>query len=137
MTDSSQPDTEELVRQAASGDREAGERLLVRHRDRLKRMVGIRMDPRLASRVDPSDVVQETLVRAAERLSEYLRDRALPFYPWIRQLALEQIVRQHRQHITAGVRSLDREAPHSIPLPDHSAISFSRTLAYAASSPSS
>ena len=50
-----EPDTEQLLDRAATGDERARDRLLTRHRDRLKRMVAVRADPRLAARVDPSD----------------------------------------------------------------------------------
>lgn len=129
------PDTKELVRRAAAGDVEAGQQLLVRHRDRLRRMVSVRMDRRLASRVDPSDVVQDTLVVAARRLPEYLRDQSVPFYPWIRQLAVQQIIRQHRRHIRAGARSIHREEQHTQRLPDHSAIELAVRLLAQRSTP--
>ena len=67
------PDTDKLLQMAREGNLSAREQLLTRHRDRLWRMVDIRMDPRLASRVDPSDVVQETMADAARRLPEYLQ----------------------------------------------------------------
>jgi RNA polymerase sigma-70 factor, ECF subfamily len=103
------PDTEELLRRAGEGDPDARGALLQRHRGRLKRMVALRMDPRLAPRVDPSDVVQETLVEADRRLDGYLRDRPLPFYPWLRQIAWDRLVEQHRRHVRAGRRSVTRE----------------------------
>src|SRR5262245_26816363 len=53
------PDTDQLLDRAASGDGSAREQLLERHRKKLKRMVAIRLDRRIAARVDPSDVVQE------------------------------------------------------------------------------
>jgi RNA polymerase sigma-70 factor (ECF subfamily) len=77
-------DTEQLLDQAAAGDEAARGQLLQRHRTRLKRMVTVRADPRLVARVDPSDVVQETLIEAAAQLGHYLRRRPLPFYPWLR-----------------------------------------------------
>ena len=63
----SQSDTDELelLRAAASGDDAAGQRLLARHRGRLRQMVAVYLDRRLAARVDPSDVVQEALADAA------------------------------------------------------------------------
>ena len=73
-------DTEQLLQQAARGDAAARGQLLQRHRQRLKRMVAVRADPRLAARVDPSDVVQEALAEAARRLDGYLHERPLPFY---------------------------------------------------------
>jgi RNA polymerase sigma-70 factor, ECF subfamily len=100
------PDTEELLNQAAAGDTQARGRLLERHRDRLRRMVALRLDRRLASRIDPSDVVQDSLAEAAGRLSDYLRERPLPFYPWLRQLAWAKIVDMHRRHVHAHERTL-------------------------------
>src|SRR5262245_34708786 len=80
-------DTEHLLDRAAEGDATARDQLLERFRRRLRRMVAVRFDPRLAARVDPSDVVQESLAEASAQLNRYLRDRPLPFYPWLRQFA--------------------------------------------------
>src|SRR4051794_39451684 len=103
------PDTEELLARAGRGDRSARGELLARHRARLERMVGFRLDRRLAARVDPSDVVQEALTEAAGRLSDYLRQRPLPFYPWLRQFAADRLVELRRQHLQAAKRSVLRE----------------------------
>src|SRR6516225_4151532 len=96
---SAEPDTDALLAQASLGDAAAGHELLSRHRDRLKRMVAVRLDRRLLARLDPSDVVQEALAEAARRLPDYLRQRPLPFYPWLRQLALERLIDLHRHHV--------------------------------------
>jgi RNA polymerase sigma-70 factor (ECF subfamily) len=113
-------DTDWLVERAAAGDRAARQELLTRHRKRLGRMVAVRLDRRLAARVDPSDVVQEALAEAARNLDAYLRERPLPFYPWLRRLAWERLVNLHRRHIEAGRRSVNREEPPA--LPDESAL---------------
>ncbi|HEY1378520.1 MAG TPA: sigma-70 family RNA polymerase sigma factor [Gemmataceae bacterium] len=104
-------DTDRLLAAAANGDLAARDHLLACHRDRLRRAVARRLDPRLAARLDPSDVVQEALADADRKLSAYLRDRPLPFYPWLRRLAFERLVRLHRRHVRAGKRSVTREAP--------------------------
>ena len=104
-----QPDTEQLLDQSAAGDAAARGALLVRHRDRLRRMVAVRLDPRLAARVDPSDVVQDTLAEAGRRLDAYLREQPIPFYPWLRQLAGERMAVEFRRHLLAARRSVDRE----------------------------
>jgi RNA polymerase sigma-70 factor (ECF subfamily) len=90
-----QPDTEELLARAANGDASAGQNVLQRHRDRLRHMVAVRLDRRLAARIDPSDVVQEALADAGRKLSAYLRDRQLAFYPWLRRLAEILALRKH------------------------------------------
>lgn len=87
----SDDDAELLLRDAAGGDAVALRKLLGRHRDRLRRMVALRLTSRLAVRVDPSDVVHEAFVEAETRLGDYLRDRPMPLYPWLHRLAAERL----------------------------------------------
>src|SRR5437868_11122394 len=94
-----EPDTEQLLARLAQGDEEARGLLLQRHRARLRCMIDLRLDPRLRRRVDPSDVLQESLAEADRKLSDYARSRPLPFYPWLRELAWECMARLHRRHI--------------------------------------
>src|SRR5690242_20250930 len=101
-----EPDTDELIRLARRGDASARDRLLARHRPRLRRMIRLRFDRRLVTRVDPSDVVQETLAEAARRLEEYLHRPPLPFYPWLRQIALDRLLDLRRRHLRARKRSV-------------------------------
>jgi RNA polymerase sigma-70 factor (ECF subfamily) len=127
-------DTERLLERADRGDPAARQQLLVGHRDRLRRMVALRLDRRLAARVDPSDIVQESLAEAHEHLSEYLRDRPLPFYAWLRQFAWERVAKVYERHLRAQRRSVTREeAP---PLPDDSVIHLADRLVASATSPS-
>jgi RNA polymerase sigma-70 factor (ECF subfamily) len=102
--------TQLLIERAGRGDESARLDLLERHRPQLRRMVAVRLDRRLAPRVDPSDIVQETLADAAARLDEYLRDRPLPFHGWLRQLAGEHVIQTHRRHVGAQRRSVIRES---------------------------
>jgi RNA polymerase sigma-70 factor, ECF subfamily len=119
------PDTDDLLDRTAAGDRAARDELLARHRDRLRRMVALRLDRRLAARVDPSDIVQEALADAARRLDDYLRDRPLPYYPWLRRLTWDRLDKAHRRH-TAARRSVGREEPP--PLPAESALELADRL---------
>jgi RNA polymerase sigma-70 factor, ECF subfamily len=128
-------DTELLLRRAAAGDRLARDQLLNRYRQRLRHVVAYRLDRRLAARVDPSDVVQEALAEAAHRLEEFLRERPLPFYPWLRSLALERLIDLHRQHIHAQKRSVTREVGQALPLNDESATALAHKLLAAGGSP--
>jgi RNA polymerase sigma-70 factor (ECF subfamily) len=128
-------DTEHLLERVAAGDAAARDQLLQRHRRRLRRMVAVRFDPRLAARVDPSDVVQETLAEAAASLDRYLRERPLPFYPWLRQLAQRRLIDLHRRHVQARRRSVTREAGPAA-LPDPSALALADRLFARTSSPS-
>ncbi len=135
----STPDSErtrQLVRLAVGGDCGAMDRLLGLHRNRLRRMVAARFDRRLAARVDPSDVVQETLAEASEKLRDYMERRTLPFYPWLRELAWRRLVGLYRFHVLAQRRSVDREQTDWIGLSDDSAMGLAEQLAANISSPS-
>jgi RNA polymerase sigma-70 factor, ECF subfamily len=129
-------DTEQLIERAARGDDGARQDLLALHRDRLRRMVRVYLDRRVAARVDASDVIQEALAEAARKLPDYLRDRPLPFYPWLRRIAWERLVKAHRQHLWAGVRSAAREEPGGLGLLDESALDLARKLVASGTSPS-
>jgi RNA polymerase sigma-70 factor, ECF subfamily len=83
-------------------------RLFSQHRERLRQMVSFRMDRRLAARVDPSDVIQETFLEGLRRLPEYVRNLPFGFYPWLRQLAEQKLIDCHRIH-NASCRDVTRE----------------------------
>jgi RNA polymerase sigma-70 factor (ECF subfamily) len=129
-------DTEQLLDLAGQGDREARDRLLDRHRRRLRNMIALRIDSRLAARIDPSDVVQESLAEAAGKLSEYIRARPLPFYPWLRELALRRLIALYRQHVRSQKRSVRREEARLTFLTDDSVRDLAQRLAARGSSPS-
>jgi RNA polymerase sigma-70 factor, ECF subfamily len=129
-------ETDALLEQAGRGDDHARLRLLERHRARLKRMVAVRMDRRLTARLDPSDVVQEALADAVRDLPDYLTTRPMAFYPWLRQLAWDRLLRLHRHHIGTGLRNVDRERADVLPLPDESALVLANRLVSAGTSPS-
>lgn len=129
-------DTDELVRRAGDGDVQATEKLMERHRARLRQMVAVRMDPRLAARVDPSDVVQETLAEALRKLPDYVRDRPLPFYPWLRQVAWDRLVELHQRHVRAQKRSVTREEQGIPDLSDQSVWELARQFVSSETSPS-
>jgi RNA polymerase sigma-70 factor (ECF subfamily) len=126
VTDALAPDTEELLRRCVGGDSSATAALLDRHRDQLRRMIAVRLDARIAARVDPSDVIQETLAVAHRQLSEYLPKRPLPFYLWLRRIACDRLADLHRRHFRAKRRSVGREEP--LALSDDSAMTLGQRL---------
>ncbi len=103
--------TRELLAAARSGDDEAVEQLMDRHREALRQLVRFRMDRAIGRRIDASDVVQDVLLEASGRLSGYLEHPALPFHLWLRQLARDRMIDVHRRHRKAQRRSVDRERP--------------------------
>jgi RNA polymerase sigma-70 factor (ECF subfamily) len=128
-------DTEQLLQRVVDGDDGARDELLERYRRRLRRMVAVRFDLRLAARVDPSDVVQETLAEAAAQLDRYLEERPVPFYPWLRQMAQRRLIDLHRRHVLARRRTVTREKAVG-GLPDQSVATLAERLLGKLSSPS-
>jgi len=109
LMDNNSAESVDLIERARAGDREALNTLLGRHRDRLRRMVEIRLDTRLQARLDASDVVQDAFVEVAERLEKYLRDPKLPLFLWLRLVVGERLLRLHRRHLGAQMRDAGRE----------------------------
>jgi RNA polymerase sigma-70 factor (ECF subfamily) len=108
MTDAS--DTEsDLLRRIKEGDERALVDLFARHRDRLTRMVRLRLDRRLQGRVDPSDVLQEAHLEVLRRAGDYVRDPAMPAFLWFRLLAGERLLHAHRRHLGAQMRDAGQE----------------------------
>jgi RNA polymerase sigma-70 factor (ECF subfamily) len=115
--------TQRLLDDARGGKPEAVNQLLDDFREPLRRMIGLRLDPALAQRLDASDIVQEVLLEASRRLQEYLRNPAMPFSLWLRHLARDHMIDAHRRHRQAQCRSLDRERPlRPARLADHSSL---------------
>jgi RNA polymerase sigma-70 factor (ECF subfamily) len=99
-------------------------------------MVAMRMDQRVRARFDPSDVIQEALVTAHARLPAYLDQRPLPFYPWLRRIAWEQLMRLQEQHLQVKKRSVACEADQLPRLNDQSAQELAHQLAGSVTAPS-
>lgn len=130
------PKTIELLRQAKRGDASAVQRLLKNHRDRLRQMVMLRLDRRLAARIDASDVVQEALAEAVQKLPAYLADEPIPFYPWLRKIAWERLVKARLRHVSAQKRSVCREQSLDGLLPDESMVKLAEQFVATGANPS-
>jgi DNA-directed RNA polymerase specialized sigma24 family protein len=61
------PTIDALLRRAVAGDQQAAGELFEPFRDRLLRMVRLRMDQRLKGRVDSEDTVQDAYLDAAQQ----------------------------------------------------------------------
>jgi RNA polymerase sigma-70 factor (ECF subfamily) len=103
-----QDETLNLLQGAEQGNREAVDQLMDRHRDSLHRMIRSRLNPGVAAHVDASDIVQDALLTASRRLSEYLQNPRMPFHAWLRQLARDRLADAYR-HQLADKRDLSRE----------------------------
>jgi RNA polymerase sigma-70 factor (ECF subfamily) len=91
------------------GDRGALAELFDKHRERLRRMVELRLDPRLRARLDASDVVQDAFLEIAGDLDAYLADPKLPPLLWMRLHVGRRLTTLHRQHLGTAMRDAGRE----------------------------
>jgi RNA polymerase sigma-70 factor, ECF subfamily len=124
--------THKLLANLRLGDQRALSALLVRHRPDMVALVELHLDPRLAARVDPSDVVQEAQADMARRIDDYLERQPMPFHLWARKTAYERLLDLHKFHLRRWRRTVKREAR----LPDRSSLLFARPLLAPGPSPS-
>jgi RNA polymerase sigma-70 factor (ECF subfamily) len=130
---SSVEENDKLLKRALAGDQEAFAQIFERNRKRLQQTIALRMDSRLNSRVDSSDVLQETYLEAARKFKDYSKERTMPLLVWLRWIAREKIISAYRRHIAAGRRSIVREVPM---LPVDSSVKLVINLVSDATSPS-
>jgi RNA polymerase sigma-70 factor (ECF subfamily) len=120
-------DTDDLLRRARDGDRQALAELFTHYRERLRQMVRLRLDRHLQGRLDPSDVLQEAYLDFARRLPEY--DANLPFFLWLRALTGQRLIDLHRQHLGAKMRDAAQEVSlYRGALPQASSVSLAAQL---------
>ena len=101
--------TTRLLERARAGDKQALNELIGRHRARLRRMVELRLDRRLQSRIDASDVIQEAYVEVVRRLGEYLSEPSYPLFLWLRLIVGERLLKLHRHHLGTKMRDAELE----------------------------
>jgi RNA polymerase sigma-70 factor, ECF subfamily len=109
-------ETAAIVERLRGGDPAALAALFAAYRDRLRRMVELRMDARLRPRLDASDVLQEAYMELAGDLDAFLADGKLTPLLWMRLHVGRRLTTLHRQNLGVKMRdagleiSLYREA---------------------------
>ena len=122
-------ETEALICRVERGDEAALCDLFARCRDRLRRMVKLRMDRRLQGRLDASDVLQEAYLDVAKRAAEYRENPKMPVFLWLRLITGQRLMTLHRQHLGAQMRNVGQEVSlHRGALPPASSISIAAML---------
>lgn len=98
-----------LLRRGAAGDVQVLSEVWEVHRERLRRVVKLRMDRRLQGRIDPSDVLQEAFLDFSKNVADYVERPEIPFFLWLRNLTGRRLHRLHRHHLGAQMRDAGRE----------------------------
>ena len=125
--DDKEPD---LLRQALTGDETALATLFDAYRERLKRMIRLRLDRRLSGRVDTSDILQDAYLDIRRRIPEYAKDPvAMPFHLWLRLVAGQRLTDVHRYHLGSQMRNAGQEVSlHRGPFPQADSVSLAAQL---------
>jgi RNA polymerase sigma-70 factor, ECF subfamily len=111
------------------GDDRALAELFNSHRGRLRRMIELRMDPRLRARIDASDVLQDAYLDVARDLPSYLIQAKLSPLLWLRLHVGRRLTALHRQHLGAHMRDAGREISlYSSALPEASSAALASML---------
>ncbi|MBN9118845.1 MAG: sigma-70 family RNA polymerase sigma factor [Planctomycetes bacterium] len=100
----------DLLAKVRAGDQQALAELFARHRDKLRRMVQLRLDHRLAGRVSASDVLQEAYIDAVKRIDHYFAKPDQSFFGWLRLVVGQRLADVHREHL-AQKRDAGQEVP--------------------------
>jgi RNA polymerase sigma-70 factor (ECF subfamily) len=120
---------DDLLGRAKSGDEQALAELFNGYRDRLRRMVHLRLDRRLQGRLDPSDVLQDAFIEFARRFPHYAAEGGMPFYLWLRQITGQKLIDLHRHHLGAKMRDAGQEVSlYRGALPQASSVSLAAQL---------
>ncbi|MEM0924472.1 MAG: sigma-70 family RNA polymerase sigma factor, partial [Planctomycetota bacterium] len=123
-------DEEQLITRASAGDERALTQLFDRHRNRLRRVIALRLDSRVQARVDASDVLQEAYLDLVQQLPNFVKGSPLPFFLWLRRITGQRLAKLHRTHLGAEKRSVSREiALHSREMPAISSVCLANELA--------
>jgi RNA polymerase sigma-70 factor (ECF subfamily) len=120
--------TDQLLRRAAAGDRQAWEELWAPHHERLRCMIELRLAPRLRMPFNADDVLQEAFVTALRKLRAHLeKDPTIPFYLWLRCVAGQELWRQCRRYLGKG-HDVRREVPLDGNFPGASSLGMAERL---------
>jgi RNA polymerase sigma-70 factor, ECF subfamily len=130
MSDPAGNDDRELLRRALEGEEPALAALFDGYRERLRRMIRLRLDRRLSGRVDSSDVLQEAYLDMRKRIAEYARNpAAMPFHLWLRLVTGQRLTDIHRFHLGSQMRDAGQEVSlHRGPFPQANSVSLAAQL---------
>ena len=130
MIDPVAANPDDLLARALGGDEAAFAAMFDSQRDRLRRLVRLRLDRRLSGRVDSDDVLQDAYLEARKRLPDYARDpQAMPFHLWLRLVTGQKLTDLHRFHLGVQARDAGMEVSlHRGAFPQASSVSLAAQL---------
>ena len=109
MQRSSSSNVEVLLSQALAGSGECFGRLLHVYRNYLKLLIVSQLERKLASRISPSDVIQETFLEANRDFTSFRGSSSAEFCAWLRRILVNNLHRVVEQHVLTEKRDVRRE----------------------------
>lgn len=99
----------ELIQRARDGDRDALGELLQRHRPYLKLLTLRMIGQNLGTRLDDSDIVQQTCMSVFGRIQDFVGQGPDQFVAWLRTIHERNVKNALRDNVGAQKRSIQRE----------------------------
>jgi len=103
------PDVSRLIDEARRRRPEALDRLLESYRNYLALLARTGIDASLQGKADPSDLVQETLLKAHQRFAQFRGKTEAELAAWLRQILARNLRDLVRQYHRAEARRVSRE----------------------------
>src|SRR3954449_418320 len=98
-----------LITRARRGSKSSLGSLLEQYRNYLVVLAATQIEKRLQPRVSPSDVVQETMLRAHKNFGQFRGTTEAELLAWLRQILVNNLARFVEQHMLAARRDVRRE----------------------------
>lgn len=112
------------------------EAMFKEHRERLLRMIEVRLTPELRRIVEPEDVLQEAFLEAFRQLKEKVSEPKSEPIVWLRLIVGQQLIAVHRRYIKTRKRNIENERPFGGFAPRADSLSMSGFLVGKLTSPS-
>jgi RNA polymerase sigma-70 factor (ECF subfamily) len=98
-----------LISDARRGDKSSIGVLLEQYHNYLLVLASTQLENRLQPRVSPSDVVQETMLRAHKNFAQFRGHSEGELIAWLRQILVNNLAKFVEQHVLAARRDVRRE----------------------------
>src|SRR5947199_2601294 len=106
---SSRSNANALISRAKCGSKSSLGSLLQQYRNYLVVLATTQIEKRLQPRVSPSDVVQETMLRAHKNFAQFRGTTEPELLAWLRQILVNNLAHFVEQHVLAARRDVRRE----------------------------
>ncbi len=124
-----------LIHRAQGGDRCAREQLLNAYRNYLRLLARTGLDAALQEKADPSDLVQETLLKAHQHFDQFRGRTTGEVAAWLRQILARNLTDLARRYHGTDARQVARECSLE-ELLDQSSLALGNLIAASGGSPS-